>query len=169
MKGEDSMADYNRSEAYDMYAAPAFSPEVEERPQPQRRPQNAPGKKAAIQVKRETLASALRALKIFAIAVTIISLFGAILYSRVGLAKLEREATELAQQIKDAESENTRLVMQLNSSISREKIDEYAVSVLGMQKLERYQIHYFSDDTGDKVLMADGVLSEDKVEADRND
>lgn len=105
----------------------------------------------------------------FAIAVTIISLFGAILYSRVGLAKLEREATELAQQIKDAESENTRLVMQLNSSISREKIDEYAVSVLGMQKLERYQIHYFSDDTGDKVLMADGVLSEDKVEADRND
>ena len=163
------MADYNRIEAFDMYAQPAFSPEVEERPQPQRRPQNAPGRKPAIQVKRETLASTLRALKIFAIAVTIISLFGAILYSRVGLAKLDREATELTQQIKDAESENTRLVMQLNSSISREMIDEYAVSVLGMQKLERYQVHYFSDDTGDKVLMADGVLSEDMVEADRND
>ena len=157
------MADYNRSEAYDIYAAPIFNPAVEERPaQPQRRP----NKKAAVQIKRETLASALRALKIFAVAVTIISLFGAILYSRVGLAKLEREAVTLADQIKDAESENTRLVMQLNSSISREKIDEYAVSVLGMQKLERYQIHYFSDDTGDKVLMADGEISEDTVKAD---
>lgn len=157
------MADYNRSEAYDIYAAPIFSPAVEERPaQPQRRP----NKKSAVQIKRDTLASALRALKIFAVAVTIISLFGAILYSRVGLAKLEREAVTLADQIKDAESENTRLVMQLNSSISREKVDEYAVSVLGMQKLERYQIHYFSDDTGDKVLMADGVISEDTVKAD---
>lgn len=163
------MADYNRSEAFDMYAAPVFIPEVEERPAQPRRPHNAPGKKAAIQVKRDTLASVLRALRIFAIAVTIISLFGAILYSRVGLAKLEREATELTQQIKDAESENTRLVMQLNSSVSREKIDEYAVSVLGMQKLERYQIHYFSDNTGDKVLMADGVLSEDMIKADGND
>ncbi len=164
------MADYNRSEAFDMYAAPAFNPGAERIPaQPYRRPHNAPGKKAAIQVKRNTLASVLRALRIFAIAVTIISLFGAILYSRVGLAKLEREATELAQQIKDAESENTRLVMQLNSSVSREKIDEYAVSVLGMQKLERYQIHYFSDNTGDKVLMADGVISEDMIKADGND
>ena len=162
------MADYNRSEAYDMYAVPAFAPEVEERPQPQRRPQNTPGKKAAIQVKRETLASALRALKIFAIAVTIISLFGAILYSRVGLAKLEREATELAQQIKDAESENTRLVVQLNSSISRERVDEYAVSVLGMQKVERYQIHYFENRDGDKVVMADGELFEDEVKADKD-
>lgn len=164
------MADYNRSEAFDMYAAPAFNPGAERVPaQPYRRPHNAPGKKAAIQVKRNTLASVLRALRIFAIAVTIISLFGAILYSRVGLAKLEREATELTQQIKDAESENTRLVMQLNSSVSREKIDEYAVSVLGMQKLERYQIHYFSDNTGDKVLMADGVISEDMIKADGND
>ncbi len=161
------MADYNRSEAYDMYSVPAFEPAPQERPaQPHRRPQNAPGKKSAIQIRREALASALRALRIFAIAVTIISLFGAILYSRVGLAKLERQAVTLADQIKDAESENTRLVMQLNASISREKVDEYAVSVLGMQKLERYQIHYFSDDTGDKVLMADGVLSEDRIEAD---
>lgn len=159
------MADYNRSEAYDFYAVPAFNPAVEEQPaQPQRKP----NKKSAIQVRRETLASALRALKIFAIAVTIISLFGAILYSRVGLAKLEREAVALADQIKDAESENTRLVMQLNSSISRENVEEYAVTVLGMQKLERYQIHYFSDDTGDQVLMADGVVSEDIIKADGN-
>ncbi|MBO5858403.1 MAG: hypothetical protein J6R20_01335 [Clostridia bacterium] len=160
------MADYNRSEAFDYYAVPAYEPSYEERTaQPKRKP----NKKSAIQVRRETLASALRALKIFAVAVTIISLFGAILYSRVGLAKLEREAVTLTSQIKDAESENTRLVMQLNSSISRENVEEYAVTVLGMQKLERYQIHYFSDDTGDKVVMAGGELAENKVEADRID
>ena len=48
--------------------------------------------------------------------------------------------------------------MQLNSSVSREKVEEYAVSVLGMQKLERYQIHYFENRDGDKVVMADGEL-----------
>ena len=41
------MADYNRSEAFDMYAAPAFNPGAERIPaQPYRRPHNAPGKKA---------------------------------------------------------------------------------------------------------------------------
>ena len=58
--------------------------------------------------------------------------------------------------------------MQLNSSVSREKVDEYAVSVLGMQKVERYQIHYFENRDGDKVVMADGELFEDVIKADKD-
>lgn len=161
------MADYNRSEAYDLslYAVPAYAPDVQRetvRPQPPKT------KKTAAQIRRESIASAMHALKIFVVAVTLLTLFGAVLFSRISLAMLEKEAVQIANQIKDAESENTRLVMQLNSSVSREKVDEYAVSVLGMQKLERYQIHYFENRDGDKVVMADGELFDSEIKADKN-
>ena len=155
------MADYNRSEAYDLslFGAPAYKPEVYEEPvQVQRKPQPVRPQKSAAQLRKESIASAMHALKIFVVAVTLLVLFGAVLFSRISLTMLEREALQIANQIKDAESENTRLVMQLNSSVSREKVDEYAVSVLGMQKIERYQVHYFENRDGDKVVMADGEL-----------
>ena len=52
--------------------------------------------------------------------------------------------------------------MQLNSAVSLDKVDEYAVSVLGMHKLERYQIHYFGNTDGDEVVVAGGKAVEDK-------
>ena len=67
--------------------------------------------------------------------------------------------------ISDAQSENTRLVMQLKSNASIEKVDAYAVSVLGMNKLERHQIHYFEDRDADKVVIADGKSVEDEANA----
>ena len=56
--------------------------------------------------------------------------------------------------------------MQLNSSVSIEKVDAYAVSVLGMHKLERYQIHYFENRDGDKVVVAGGKAVGDEAKAD---
>lgn len=161
------MADYNRSEAYDLslYAVPAYAPEVQREAV---RPKPVKTKKTAAQLRKESIASAMHALKIFVVAITLMTLFGAVLFSRISLAMLEKEAVQIADQIKDAESENTRLVMQLNSSVSREKVDEYAVSVLGMQKLERYQIHYFENRDGDRVVMADGELFDDEIKADKN-
>ena len=55
--------------------------------------------------------------------------------------------------------------MALNSSVSIEKVDAYAVSVLGMQKLERYQVRYFDNRDGDKVVMAGGKAVSDEVKA----
>lgn len=156
------MADYNRSEAYDLslFGAPAVQLPAEQpeavpaRQQPVRKP------KSTAQIRKESIASALHALRIFTVAAVLLTLFGAILLSRVNLVILQKEATEISEQIKDAQSENTRLVMELNATVSREKVDEYAVSVLGMQKLERYQIHYFENRDGDKVVIADGESSE---------
>ena len=165
------MADFNRSEAYDLslFAAPAYRPDAPEMPsQPSHKPRLVKTQKTAEQLRKESIASAIHTLKIFVVAVTLLTLFGAVLFSRITLAGLEKEAVQIASNIKDAESENTRLVMQLNSSVSREKVDEYAVSVLGMQKVERYQIHYFENRDGDKVVMADGELFEDVIKADKD-
>lgn len=154
------MADYNHSEAYDLslfdvaVQMPAQQPETAPVERPVRKP------KSTAQIRKESMASAVHALKIFTVAAVLLTLFGAILLSKVNLVILQKEAAEISEQIKDAESENIRLEMELNATVSREKVDEYAVSVLGMQKLERYQIHYFENRDGDKVVVAGGESSE---------
>ena len=45
-----------------------------------------------------------------------------------------------------AKAETVRLNMQLDSTISREKVDDYAQNVLGMVKAENYQIEYIDLD-----------------------
>ncbi|MEE1011981.1 MAG: hypothetical protein U0L11_08115 [Acutalibacteraceae bacterium] len=157
------MANYNRSEAYDlsMYdydMSSSAAPRIE---QPVRKKKT----KSAAQVRRESIASALRALKIFVVSATLITLFGAVLLSKVNLIILEQEATKIEAEINEAKSENTRLVMQLNSNASIEKVDAYAVSVLGMNKLERYQIHYFEDREDDKVVVVGGKAVANEADA----
>ncbi|MBQ8014855.1 MAG: hypothetical protein IJ264_01560 [Clostridia bacterium] len=158
------MADYNRSEAYDLslYNMPALKPT----PAPERetvRPAQNP--KTAAQIRKASIASALRAVKLFFVSAVLLVLFGSVLFSKISLVLLEQEATNLEQQISEAQSENTRLVMQLNSTVSLDKVDAYAVSVLGMNKLERYQIHYFENRDGDEIVMAGGktVAPEEKA------
>ncbi len=69
------------------------------------------------------------------------------------------QISKLDSEISQTQSENVRLTAELGSMMSADKIQEYAVSVLGMQQAERYQIHYFEDRDGDKVVVADGKLS----------
>ncbi len=153
------MTDYNRSEALDLsfYDLPALKPEIQE-PERERPVQEKPQRVS--KVRYESVASASRAIKIFVVSALLILLFGSVLFSKISLVMLERDAENWATKIKEAKSENTRLVMQLNSAVSLDKVDEYAVSVLGMHKLERYQIHYFGNTDGDEVVVAGGKAVE---------
>lgn len=163
------MADYNRSEAYDLslYDLPAMrssaAPRIDDIPA--QKPAQVRKRKSAAQARKESVASALRALKLFVVSATLLLLFGAVLFSKVSLIVLENEAARMEAKISEAKSENTRLVMQLNSNASIEKVDAYAVSVLGMNKLERYQIHYFENRDADKVVVAGGEAVEDGANA----
>lgn len=161
------MADYNRSEAYDLslFDMPAIKGNAAPQLEPETKKPAVKKPKTAAQRRKESIASALRALKLFLISVTLLLLFGSVLFSKINLVMLEKEAAEITSKIDEAKSENTRLVMALNSSVSIEKIDAYAVSVLGMHKLERYQIHYFENRDGDKVVVADGKAVEDEANA----
>ena len=162
------MADYNRSEAYDLslYDMPAMrtsaAPKID---RPVQRPVQPKRAKSAAQVRKESIESAKRAVKLFAVSLTLIVLFGAVLLSNISLIMLENEAAAVENLIGDAVSENTRLVVELNSKVSLEKVEDYAVSVLGMNKLERYQVHYFGNGGADKVVLADGVAVEDGAKA----
>ena len=154
------MADYNRSEAYDLslYDVPATrtsaAPRIDDRPV--KKPAQPKRAKSAAQTKKASLESTKRAIKLFAVSLTLIALFGAVLFSNVSLIMLENEAALIESQIGDAVSENTRLVYELNSAVSIDKVEAYAVSVLGMNKLERYQKYYFDNGSADRVVVAGG-------------
>lgn len=152
------MANYNRSEAYDLsYNAPARRiPEPEyDRPQatPQIKQNNG---RATITVSRKTLGTLMRTAKIFTVAAVMIVLFAGILLTRINIESLDKETAKLQNLISDAESENTRLRNQLSSMVSREKVEAYATDVLGMHKIDRYQVHYFGEEVSDSAVIVNG-------------
>lgn len=163
------MAEYNRSEAYDLslFDMPVIkesaAPQIDDAPKKEK--PAVKRAKTAAQHRKESVSSVLRALKLFLVSATLLLLFGSVLFSRISLIEREKDIAEITAKIDEAESENTRLVMALNSSVSIEKVDAYAVSVLGMQKLERYQVRYFENRDGDKVVMAGGKAVSDEVKA----
>ena len=67
-----------------------------------------------------------------------------------------KEIYTRTQQLNEAKSENVRLKSLYYSEVSADKIHDFAVNELGMQKVERYQIHYFEDRAGDRVVIAGG-------------
>lgn len=157
------MTEYNRSEALDLslYDLPALKPEVREQ-EPERVKPEQKKTESTVQIRQKSMASALRAVKLFFVSAVLILLFGSVLFSKITLVNLEKDIAEWEVKIKEANSENTRLVMQLNSAVSLDKVDEYAVSVLGMHKLERYQVYYFGNTDGDEVVLADGKAVDNK-------
>lgn len=104
----------------------------------------------------QPLIDARQAARIIAVIAVTFTLFLSILFMRIYVMHLEQDAAALQTRISYAKSEGIRLNRALDAVISREKIDEYAVGTLGLRPIERYQIHYFADESGDRVVVSDG-------------
>lgn len=145
----------NSSSAVDLtllntYQSPARRPEVA----PVRRPEivkNPPKSKAAM--KRESRLALFNAVKIIGIATIVLALFAGIISSRIKLAMLESKTQEYLETLEVVESENVRLNMQLDAMVSEETVKEYAENVLGLRKVEKYQIHYFESNSADSAVV----------------
>lgn len=131
-------------------------------PLPEHQPQEMPHivnprpPKSKQQLKRETRLATVTAIKVISVAVLLLSLFGGIIASRVSLTLKQRSTEELKEQLEIANSENIRLNMKIDTMLSDETIDNYAVNVLGLKKVENYQIHYFENETTDKAVVFGG-------------
>ncbi len=93
---------------------------------------------------------------VFALGVLILGMLSSKIYLDKKIVKNNRTIANLTEEIDQAKAENVRLTAALSCVISSEKVQDYATNVLGMQKAERYQIHYFDDRDGDKVVIAGG-------------
>ena len=71
--------------------------------------------------------------------------------------ELIRQIAEVEAEIEVAKSENVRLNAELNSKTNITKIDSYAVDVLGMVKVESYQVECIDLTKGDRVLYSNST------------
>jgi cell division protein FtsL len=71
--------------------------------------------------------------------------------------ELIRQIAAVESEIEVARSENVRLNAELNSKTNITKIDSYAVDVLGMVKVESYQVECIDLTKGDRVLYSNNT------------
>lgn len=79
-----------------------------------------------------------------------------LVFSRAKVDDLSREAQSLEKQIEIAQSENVRLMAQMNAAVSIDRVETYAEQELGMVKMQRSQITYIDMSDGDEVVYSQG-------------
>ena len=78
--------------------------------------------------------STFQALKIVAVSAVLLALVITMINGRVRLNEINSEISSMEASLQEEKSENIRLTMELNSLMSLENVEDYAVNVLGMQK-----------------------------------
>ncbi|MBR5320955.1 MAG: hypothetical protein IKU41_03855 [Clostridia bacterium] len=172
------MAQYN---AYKSYNIEQFEPRVvstsnaapKMKPAPQKTPPLKVIKKArptATQIKNETQVAAKQARKAFAVAVAILMFMAMAIYSRVQLDEINRDITNKEYEIELAQSDSVKLNNTLSSMISINNVEDYAANVLGMVKVQDYQVVYVDLSSSDSVVVANGRQTDesDVIKANNN-
>ena len=154
--------DYN----FDMFDVPArartaasAAPARKARPQaPLKVVQN---KKTVAQQKKESRSAATNSLMILIFAAVIMALLCLQINAGAKSYEISRKISAVESEIQAAKSENVRLNAELNSITSIGNIDDYATHVLGMSKIESYQVEYIdlSQDDGVIFYSGGGILS----------
>lgn len=141
-------------ETFEMYSSAA--PEIKEKEvKPKLR-------KVAPKTKEQLRADELFGLKkSVALLCFVLVLFGIISMQISAGAKnyeLMREIQKTEAKLEIAQSENIRLNSELNGITGIAIIDSYATDILGMTKVENYQIKYIDLSEGDSVLYSSSVF-----------
>lgn len=76
--------------------------------------------------------------------------------ARRQLDELSKQINRQQAKITEEESERIRLNAEVNSKMSINKIEDYAVNVLGMVKLTPYNVKYYDFSGEDKVVLSGG-------------
>lgn len=133
---------------------------------PQRKPQREEplkkvDRKSPQQKKRESRKAASNSVFIVFFSAVMLGVLCLQISSGAKRYELMREIASVETKIEVAKSENVRLSAELNSITSIGKIDDYATRILGMSKIEGYQVEYIELSGGDNVLYSSnsGFLS----------
>lgn len=151
--------------AYNMNTAPVRQPKRNPKPaQPGLRPVKKPRKNPR-QAAREQHEAAVFTAKVCMVALFYISLFAVMLYGKFQLNALSVETSRMQQKLEVAQSEGVRLRMESNSKVSLDKVEEYAVTKLGMVKKENYQGEYVTIDESKAAETKGGEAKDNKAPA----
>ena len=113
--------------------------------------------KTAMQKRREERSSNLRIGFMLAFVAVVFGVICCQISAGAERYELIRKIDAVEAEIEIAKSENVRLNAELNSKMNITKIDRYAVDVLGMTKVESYQVECVDLTQGDRVLYSNSV------------
>lgn len=89
--------------------------------------------------------------KVFLIALSVFSICFFVISGKVETSKMYRQISSANENLESVQSENVRLVAELESRMALKNVEEYAEDILGLQKLNNSQIMYVETQTDDIV------------------
>ena len=102
------------------------------------------------------------ALNVLSIAV-IVSMIIGIIYTNSQITEITTNISDVQSEITELESEKAYLEFTLESRMSLNEIEDYAVNMLGMVKMDSTQVEYIEIESENKVEFSEGNLG-DKIE-----
>lgn len=124
-------------------------PKVEERP------------RERVSIRTEKKAVSRQGISLFAIAgwVSVAVLAVALLMSYIELNTIANQSYELRSQLEELEMEETRLMIEYESTFQLDEVEEYAINMLGMVRADDDQVKYLDNRAEDQAI----VLAENNV------
>lgn len=107
--------------------------------------------KSKIVVRRAKPRPTASAPKILITAVMAVLVLSLVVYPKVQQATVMSDINKLNEQVMILESENVRMQTAIESKSALKAVEDYAVDVLGMQKLDKSQIEYLSIENGNVI------------------
>ena len=89
--------------------------------------------------------------KVFIAALSALLVFFCVIYGRVETNRMYQQIAAQNQKLEVVQSENVRLKSELESKMTLKNVEDYAVNVLGLQKLDNSQIKYVQTQTDDII------------------
>ena len=111
--------------------------------------------KTKIKVRKAKPEAAGSAPRIIVLALAAGLLLGLVIYGKVENAAIHSEISAETKRVDILRSENVRMQTEIESKSALKSVEEYAVNVLGMQKLDKSQIEYLSLENGNVVDIPD--------------
>lgn len=149
-------------------SAPKFEPEFEPYTEPTPKKKSNQTKKANSHKSKSTVVrqtamqkahakqTRLRIYGIIAVSIIFVGLFACMLGLNGSLDENATKINAVQSRIDEAKSEQIRLEAELDGLVSVDKLDYYAVNVLGMVKLEDYKITYINSEEDNHVVISGG-------------
>ena len=124
-------------------------------------------RKSKAQLLHEQKLSLKKALQISVVAAFCLTMLFAVLYTNAKTNELTHEISDLQKNLSVSQSENTRLNSELDSLVSMNMIDQYAVEKLGMTKMKSNQIKYIdvSQYKQKRMAAAQAILNQKQAQS----
>ncbi|MBE6887675.1 MAG: hypothetical protein E7484_04545 [Ruminococcaceae bacterium] len=89
----------------------------------------------------------------------VVSLVIGVIYTNAAITQTTNEIAKTQKAITELESEKAYLEFTLESRMSLDEIESYAVNVLGMVKMDSSQVEYIEIESENKTEFSDGTLA----------